>query len=288
MLHFLVKIFIPFILPLCAINLCFNNKAIANSYFTGTDQIDHLTLSSEEFNKNTRNKKESKELGAIIDKVNSKIKADSAEFSGIIEKTKTEMEKESYKADSEILVNLTKDNFNNLANPEINESNITARALNDYKKLYQSTKDQNSCKAGIKDGLKIFISFSMPKELIKNYDKIARKIGAKIILRGLINNSFKDTISYIKQLNDQGMMIDIDPRPFEEFKIDLVPSFVLSHSNHHDKLVGSVSVIYALEQFADNGDLSIRAKEYLSKLSDQLSGAEINVVREGRDREGSK
>lgn len=156
---------------------------------------------------------------------------------------------------------------NSIIPTNIKETNIPESMLNEYKKFHQVTKSQNSCSARIKDGLKIFISFSMPREIIQNYDYIARKIGAKLIIRGLINNSFKETISYIKQLNEQGMMIDIDPRPFNDFKINLVPSFVISSGNNYDKLVGNVSVIYALEQFAASGDAAVLAKEYLERLT---------------------
>jgi conjugal transfer pilus assembly protein TrbC len=118
-----------------------------------------------------------------------------------------------------------------------------------------------------RNGLLIFVSFSMPSSLLIKLDEIARKAGGKLIIRGLKNNSFKETIAYIKQMQSQGIAVDIDPQAFECFDVQLVPAFVLSEGLKYDKITGNVSVRYALEQFVQHGDLSAKAKEYLKRLA---------------------
>ncbi len=147
--------------------------------------------------------------------------------------------------------------------PSTKSTNIVEQVLADYGKV-----KQKSCSDSIqKKSLLIFVSFSMPQNLLKNYDDIARKLGAKLVIRGLKDNSFKETIQYLKNVKTSGIMVDIDPTSFERFNVNLVPSFVLSDGHSYDKLVGSVSIVYALEKFANNGELKIQAKDLLSKLS---------------------
>ena len=47
----------------------------------------------------------------------------------------------------------------------------------------------------------IFISFSMPEELIKSYIAEAKLYGGVLVLRGLINNSLKKTIEKLKEID---------------------------------------------------------------------------------------
>ena len=126
---------------------------------------------------------------------------------------------------------------------------------------YEQLKKQSTCSQNKKDGFYIFVSLSMPKNLLEQYDQIAKEIGAKLVLRGFKNNSFKDTIEVTQKLAMQ-----IDPVAFKNFGITSVPSFVLSDNNKFDKLVGNASIKYALEQFENQGDLKTQAKEYLKRL----------------------
>ncbi len=126
---------------------------------------------------------------------------------------------------------------------------------------YDQIKKQSTCSENKKDGFYIFVSLSMPKSLLKQYEQIAKKIGAKLVLRGFKNNSFKETIKVTKEIAMQ-----VDPVAFKKFEITLVPSFVLSNNDKFDKLAGNVSIKYALEQFEQQGDLKTQATEYLKRL----------------------
>lgn len=120
---------------------------------------------------------------------------------------------------------------------------------------------QNSCSQNKKDGFYIFVSLSMPKNILEQYDQIAKQIGAKLVIRGFKNNSFKETIEVTQKL-----VCQVDPVAFKKFNITSVPSFVLSDDDQFDKLVGNVSIKYALEQFEQQGELKEKAKDYLKRL----------------------
>ena len=120
---------------------------------------------------------------------------------------------------------------------------------------------QQSCPENKKDGFYIFISLSMPKNLLEQYDQIAKQTGAKLVLRGFKNNSLKETIEVTQKL-----ALQVDPMAFKKFGVTSVPSFVLVDDSTFDKLVGNVSIKYALEQFENQGDLKAQATEYLKRL----------------------
>ena len=49
----------------------------------------------------------------------------------------------------------------------------------------------------------VFISFSMPEALIEDYIKEARIYGGVLVLRGLINNSLKQTVAKLKEMMER-------------------------------------------------------------------------------------
>ena len=97
----------------------------------------------------------------------------------------------------------------------------------------------------------VFVSFSMPKESLKAWMHEAQKIHAPIILRGLINNSFKDTqkaiFDLIKEDHSLGGM-QIDPLSFKKFNISKVPAVVLTRDREFDVIYGNVTFDYALKK----------------------------------------
>lgn len=140
-----------------------------------------------------------------------------------------------------------------------NEVNLL---IEDYK-----TIQKEPCET--KDGFRIFVSFSMPESLLLSLDKTAQQIGAKLVIRGLKNNSFKETISYIKNLNNKGMIIDIDPKAFSAFDVKHVPSFVINEGEKFDKITGNLSIPYVLEQFLDKGALKDKAEIFIKRLKNE-------------------
>lgn len=118
----------------------------------------------------------------------------------------------------------------------------------------------------------IFVSFSMPKESIKAWVNQARKIGAGIYIRGLINNSFKDTAKAVSDLiqdNKGGLLVD--PTLFKKYAILQVPAVVVVDKDTFEVIYGDVTLDYALEklsrEIADNN-----AQRLLSGAIKKLQG----------------
>jgi len=142
------------------------------------------------------------------------------------------------------------------------ENNFVDQILSSYSKMNNS----GQCEENKKEGLFVFISFSMDKNQLLEFDKIAKKIGAKLVLRGFKNNSFKETVNFIQGLSDEGVVIDIDPVSFKKFEINSVPSFVLAGAEKFDKVAGNVSIIHALNIFKNEGELKDKASLLLGRL----------------------
>jgi type-F conjugative transfer system pilin assembly protein TrbC len=126
----------------------------------------------------------------------------------------------------------------------------------------------------------IFVSFSMPKESIKQWIKEGQEINAPVVIRGLINNSFKETINVLYQLNKESTGgVQLDPTLFKKYQIDKVPAVLVTDTEHclsnqtckkHDDVVyGDVTLFYALKKIAMQDDeVSSFANEALKKLKD--------------------
>ena len=95
-----------------------------------------------------------------------------------------------------------------------------------------------------------FVSFSMPEALWIQMSRELERIGGSFILRGMPNNSFQDFLSKAMDLRKRGVdvPIRIDPDSFEKYGVTAVPTFVLLKEEGFEKVVGNVSIAYALEK----------------------------------------
>ena len=136
--------------------------------------------------------------------------------------------------------------------------------------LSQVVQNSNNLESASKswgaEGIIIFVSFSMPKEMLWSYSEQAKQYGARLVIRGLVENSFKKTVSALNIGNDRYLKLDINPNLFKEYGISKVPSIAVIGSKDvakgTDTFTGSVSLKYALEESRDNGD----QKEFAAKL----------------------
>ena len=148
--------------------------------------------------------------------------------------------------------------------------------------------------------LKIFVSNSMGKELLKQYVIAARKYNGILVFNGLVPDqpgygkySNGKTGSWVKlqelvyEITDgEPSAIQIDDESFRKFSIQAVPSFVLvkelgifeqrlvSSSQYknedqlnqiYDKVAGNIGVRRALEIISDEGELAEYANSLLDK-----------------------
>ena len=117
-------------------------------------------------------------------------------------------------------------------------------------------------------GLFIFISNAIPKSSLISLAKQANDYSAMLVMRGFVNDSFKETVVFIQELNEQGNRAMIDPETFAKYDIEQVPAFVLNQDDiNYDKISGNITLTYALEQFAASGDTRVLAQEILSAVS---------------------
>ncbi len=111
----------------------------------------------------------------------------------------------------------------------------------------------------------IFVSFSMPDTSIKQWMRVAEKIHAPVVIRGLINHSFKDTIKKVADLtHDNQGGVQLDPILFKRFQINQVPAVVVwketnclsnqSCLDEYDVVYGDVTLLFALQKIVDQKD----------------------------------
>lgn len=125
--------------------------------------------------------------------------------------------------------------------------------------LFENLEKKHLAKSHPNTQLLIFVSQSVPANSIKELWEQAQRVGGKLVFRGLVGASFKQTHHYIQEL---GIVADIDPTKFDEFEVTQVPTFVLSKESNYDKMVGNISLVEFLEQSSSNGDLKTEAAEY--------------------------
>lgn len=134
--------------------------------------------------------------------------------------------------------------------------------------------------------LYVFVSFSMSDSLIREYIQDVVKTGGIVVISGLHNNSFKETVEKVEQFATVGEGelrggVMIDPKAFETFGVTTVPTLLLAKNELsrclsadcvrdvpvHDRMVGAVSIEYALKAFARDGDMKEAAAEKLKYVS---------------------
>ncbi len=143
-----------------------------------------------------------------------------------------------------------------LSKQTIESDSLIDQIITNHKNI-ESLEDRNS--------LIVFVSFSMPKELLWEYHQQIRNYGGRMVIRGLVENSFKQTIQKMKIDGNRALTLDINPKLFEEYGVKQVPTIVISNNLYFDKFTGSVSVSHALEQSNEFGEAKIISAKYLER-----------------------
>ena len=118
----------------------------------------------------------------------------------------------------------------------------------------------------VADGAILFVSLGMPKKLLRQYLRESQTYGMPVVIRGLIHNNFRATMSYIYSLIKGRHLpgISIDPVWFRQFGITQVPALVVTSNPHHcvsartcqqpfDVVYGNLSIKDLLTKIADDG-----------------------------------
>jgi type-F conjugative transfer system pilin assembly protein TrbC len=99
--------------------------------------------------------------------------------------------------------------------------------------------------------LYVFVSFSMPKQALKSLALEAKKHKAVLVIRGLIDNSFLKTATFVKDLEES---VILDPLLFREYNVGVVPTFIETHQAGYKKISGNVTLAYALSKFKEGDE----------------------------------
>jgi len=118
-----------------------------------------------------------------------------------------------------------------------------------------------------KPALLTFVSFSMPDDSLKAVLEQTARAGGVTVLRGLVDNSFKETALRIGKFSrEHGPGLSVDPRLFAEHGVTIVPAFVVVGETVPDKIAGNMSLAAALETIAREGDNKSIAQGLLDRL----------------------
>lgn len=132
--------------------------------------------------------------------------------------------------------------------------------------------------------LYVFITMAMSTESLKALVAQAEKAQATLVLRGLVNNSFKQTGAEVRKVVGQhkvGLMVD--PESFDRYGVTRVPSFVLTKAavtpgpacagklcapaDGYALITGDVSLDYALEKIEQRAPaFKGIARDFLKKM----------------------
>ncbi|OLP04483.1 type-F conjugative transfer system pilin assembly protein TrbC [Rhodoferax antarcticus] len=120
--------------------------------------------------------------------------------------------------------------------------------------------------------LMIFVSMSMPDQMLTNYAIQAKRFGAVLLMRGFVDNKLSRTREVLSRLNKAGVEFEISPEPFKYFKITKVPTIVLAAADAVSVLengcarpdtfisiAGDITLLDALDKF------SLLSKSVLAK-----------------------
>ena len=95
-----------------------------------------------------------------------------------------------------------------------------------------------------KDGLFLLLSLSVPKEEFQRYMLEAKKLGARVVLRGFVENNFRKHITLIREVLDISQApterlsrefltsLMVDPTLFEQAGVEEVPAWAYRSGKH--------------------------------------------------------
>ncbi|MBY4890593.1 type-F conjugative transfer system pilin assembly protein TrbC [Pantoea sp. DY-15] len=115
-----------------------------------------------------------------------------------------------------------------------------------------------------------FISFSIPAAGLKTLLMDSSRFQVPATVRGLVNNSLKETASAMYDLvkDDKRGGVQIDPTAFRQYGITAVPALVVTCGEHNDHIAGNFSLEQMLRKVAEEGDCAEIASAILSEAGE--------------------
>jgi conjugal transfer pilus assembly protein TrbC len=105
------------------------------------------------------------------------------------------------------------------------------------------------------EDIQVFISFSMPKQLLIETIRDASKHQVPVVLNGFVNNAMQETMRRIAELTQEvpNLAFLIDPTAFERYAIHRVPAIVVSNTHCFDVIFGNLPLDESLRRIAAKG-----------------------------------
>lgn len=120
-------------------------------------------------------------------------------------------------------------------------------------KNIDAKKEENTDQNAKGDKIYVFVSLSIPKVSLEALLKEAPKHNATLVLRGLKNNSFKETAKVIQDFHNkqegEGVGFEINPELFEKYGILHVPVFL--NLTNNNRLSGNVTLSFAAQKLKE-------------------------------------
>ena len=133
-------------------------------------------------------------------------------------------------------------------------------------------------------GVYVAVSLSMPPEALRQLARDAHRAGARVVIRGLVDGSFKATMLRVRQVFDDRSAggVAIDPQVFKAFQVTGVPTVIAALSRVEpcgtmgcaptapafDKISGNISLEAALKALAEeSGPGQPAARAALARLT---------------------
>ena len=102
--------------------------------------------------------------------------------------------------------------------------------------------------------IQVFVSFSMPEQLLTQTLTESAKLRIPAMLNGLYHNSMPETAKKVLALTNQipDLNLQIDPTAFERYGIQQVPALVISDAHGFDVIYGNLALKDGLHRMADS------------------------------------
>lgn len=123
----------------------------------------------------------------------------------------------------------------------------------------------------------VAVSLTMPADALRALSKDAQKAGGRLVIRGLVDNSFQKTFEAASRVFDKNALsgVAIEPQVFRAFKVERVPVFIaavepvqpcmgldcVSAAPAHDKISGNISMGEALRELSERGTSARRVSQ---------------------------
>ncbi|MFP1132886.1 type-F conjugative transfer system pilin assembly protein TrbC [Asticcacaulis sp. W401b] len=136
----------------------------------------------------------------------------------------------------------------------------------------------------VEDGvIYVAVSLSMPREALRHLSADAQKAGAVMVIRGFVGGSFKATRQILLKTftEEEAAGVLIDPRVFQQYRIDRVPTFIAADAPvsscedgglecirsdvPFDAVRGNIPLATALQLLAEKGEAAPRAARIAAK-----------------------